>query len=326
MPTLTAVVPATDEPATLGRCLEAIRGADEAPEELIVVDEPRGAGPAAARNDGAARARGEALVFVDADVVVARDAFARIRRRLDDPALTAVFGGYDDRPEAPGLVSRFRNLLHHHVHARAAGPAETFWAGLGAVRREAFEALGGFDAGRYPRPSIEDVELGMRLHAAGGRIELDPAIRGTHLKRWTIASMVDTDLRRRGAPWVELLLERRQLPTHRNLGPRERASAAVSLAGAAALAGRRPGLVAAAGLGLVALNLDLYRLLAARLGPSRAAACVPLHALHHLAAAASVPLGAAYAAASSGSSSKSALSTASPSSRYSASLLTDQTS
>ena len=218
MPTLTAVVPATDAPATLARCLVAIRAAAEAPEELIVVSEPAGVGPAAARNDGAARAQGDVLVFVDSDVVVAPDAFSLIRRRLGDPELTAVFGAYDDRPEAPGLVSRFRNLLHHHVHARAAGPAETFWAGLGAVRRDAFLAAGGFDAARYPRPSIEDVELGLRLHAAGGRITLDPAIRGTHLKRWTVASMVGTDLRRRGAPWVELLLEHRSAPTHLNLG------------------------------------------------------------------------------------------------------------
>ena len=89
-----------------------------------------------------------------------------------------------------------------------------------------------------------------------------------------------------------------------------------------ALAARYP----SAALGLVALNPGLYRLLGARLGPAHAAACVPLHVLHHLTAAASVPLGAAYATAAAVRRSKSAPSTASPSSRYSASLLTDQTS
>jgi transposase len=33
-------------------------------------------------------------------------------------------------------VSRFRNLLHHHTHTTHPGPACTFWAGCGAVRRE----------------------------------------------------------------------------------------------------------------------------------------------------------------------------------------------
>ena len=32
------------------------------------------------------------------------------------PASTALFGSYDDAPAAPGLVSQFRNLLHHYVH------------------------------------------------------------------------------------------------------------------------------------------------------------------------------------------------------------------
>src|SRR5579859_7643077 len=152
MPTVTAIVPATNAPPTLAACLQAIRAADEAPEELIVVEQ--GGGPADARNRGAARATGDVLVFVDADVLVHAEAFARIRRAFDaDASLAALFGSYDDRPAAPGTVSAFRNLMHHHVHHEGAGPATTFWAGLGAVRRDAFEAVGGFDAARYLVPS-----------------------------------------------------------------------------------------------------------------------------------------------------------------------------
>src|SRR3954451_20411458 len=203
----TVGVPATDSPATLQRCIAAIRAADEPPEELIVVEHAPGPGPAAARNEGAARAANDVLVYVDSDVVVRPDAFARIRAALAaEPELAAVFGSYDDEPEAPGTVSRFRNLLHHHVHHEGAGPASTFWAGLGAVRRDAFEEVGGFDAERYPHSSIEDVELGVRLSAAGHAIRLDPTIQGTHLKAWTLADLVRTDVRRRGVPWVALVL------------------------------------------------------------------------------------------------------------------------
>src|SRR5262249_5000753 len=138
MPRCSAIVPATNAPPTLGACVEAIRAAAEPPDELIVVED--GGGPADARNRGASLARGDVLVFVDADVVVHPDAFARIRADFDrDPDLGALFGSYDDRPAAPGVVSAFRNLLHHHVHQQGAGRATTFWAGLGAVRREAFE-------------------------------------------------------------------------------------------------------------------------------------------------------------------------------------------
>ncbi len=258
----------------------------------MVVDRPPGAGPAAARNEGARRARSDVLVFVDADVLPHRDAFGRIRSAFAaDPGLSAIFGSYDDDPAAPGLVSAFRNLLHHHVHQSSPGPASTFWAGLGAIRRETFVAVGGFDAERYTRPSVEDIELGTRLVAAGERILLDPELRGTHLKHWTLRSMVQVDFARRGVPWVALLLRRRSGSTALNLGWRHQASAVASVAAVGGVVLRRPLLAALATAGLVALNRSFYGLVLRRRGPSAAVAGVALHALHHLTGVAAVPAG-----------------------------------
>jgi glycosyltransferase involved in cell wall biosynthesis len=284
---LSAIVPATDAPATLARCLAAIAAADDPPEEVIVVDEAGRPGPAAARNEGARRATGDVLVFVDADVEPHRDAFTRVRAAFAaDPGLDALFGSYDDDPADPGLVSRFRNLLHHHVHQEGAGPAETFWAGLGAIRRSAFP---GFDAERYPAASVEDVELGLRLTASGARIVLDPLVQGRHLKGWTLATMIHTDFARRGFPWAELLLERRHGSAALNLGARHRLSALAALG----LVTRRPRLAVASTAALLVLNRRFYALLLRREGPVRAAAGVGLHAVHHLTgvAAAATALG-----------------------------------
>jgi GT2 family glycosyltransferase len=287
---LSAIVPATNDPPTLARCLAAIGAAADPPDELIVVDAASAPGPAAARNEGAERATGDVLLFVDADVVVHADALGRIRRAFDaEPDLAALFGSYDDDPPDPGLVSGFRNLLHHHVHHASAGPASTFWAGLGAIRRDAFESAGGFDAERYPHASVEDIDLGLRVFAAGGRIRLDPSVRGTHLKAWTLAGMLHTDFARRGVPWAELVLERGGLSTALNLGWRHRLSALAVLAAVGSAAGRRRRLAAASLLALVALNADFYALLLRRRGPVHAAAGVGLHALHHLAGIAAVP-------------------------------------
>lgn len=281
--TLSVIVPATDAPPTLGECLDAIAAADEAPEEVIAVEEASRAGPAAARNDGAARANGDVFVFVDADVVPHGDAFARIRRAFeDDPELDALFGAYDDEPRAGGLVSRFRNLLHHHVHRQGAGAATTFWAGLGAVRREPFERVGGFDEARFPHASVEDIELGLRLARAGSTLRLDPEIEGTHLKAWTLVDMLRVDAARRAFPWTRLLLERGG-STALNLGWRHRVSAAASVVVAVALARRRPDVALAAAATLVVANRSFYALLLRRNGPAGAAAGVGLHALHHLA-------------------------------------------
>jgi hypothetical protein len=290
-PTLAVVVPATDRPTTLERCLAALEVGDLVPQTLIVQREPAADGPAAARNRGAAVAEDDVLVFVDSDLEVHPDALARIQEHFAaDPELAAVFGAYDDDPADPGLTSRYRNLLHHHVHAGAAGEAETFWAGLGAIRREAFEAAGGFDAGGYPEPSVEDIELGVRLRHQGARIRLDPRIRGRHLKAWTPASMVAADFGRRGVPWARLLLRERSGSTALNLDWRRRASAGTSLVLLASLLARRPR-TAAAGLvaGLI-LDRDLYRLLARRGGPRLLLAGIGLHQLHQLAAAASLPV------------------------------------
>jgi hypothetical protein len=304
-PSISVVVPATDRPDTLPACLAAIKrgraaleanGAGQrsgaAGSELIVVREPAGAGPAEARNIGAGLARGEVVCFVDADVEIHPDALERIAGAFRrDPALGAVFGAYDTRPPAPGAASRFRNLLHHHVHAREAGPARTFWAGLGAVRRDLFDAQGGFDAALFPHPAVEDIELGARLDAAGGRILLDPRISGAHLKRWSLTSMVRTDLTRRGIPWVRLILAGRAPASALNAGPRARLSALASALVVALALLRRPLAAAAVLAALLAAERPLFRLLAERGGRSLALAGIPLLVVHHLTALASVPAG-----------------------------------
>jgi glycosyltransferase involved in cell wall biosynthesis len=284
MTSFSVVVPATDAPATLAECIQAIEAAVDSPEQLIVVDTPRGAGPAAARNAGAERASGDVIVFVDSDVAVHPDAFTRIQTAFAaDPTLTALFGSYDDDPRAGGVVSDFRNLLHHHVHQMAAGPATTFWAGLGAVRRDEFIAIGGFDEQSFPRASIEDIDLGMRLVDRGGRIVLDPVLQGKHLKRWSLAGMIDTDFAARGVPWVMLLLRRGSGSTALNLGWRHRATAAASLALLAALARRRLPLSAGLLVLIITLNQSFYRLLLRQRGAAVVAASLPLHIVHHLA-------------------------------------------
>ena len=292
MSTLTVVIPATNEPPTLAACLAAIDQADGAPEEVIVVTE--GDGPAAARNAGARSASGDVLVFVDADVLPHADTFVRIRRAFEeDQGLTAIFGSYDDAPTAPGAVSGFRNLLHHYVHQEGAGTATTFWAGLGAVRADAFRTAGGFDATRYPVPSIEDIELGTRLAAHGGRMVLDPDLQGTHLKAWTLESMVRTDFWQRGAPWVELALSRGGDSAALNLGWRHRASALASIVVAVSLLRGRTTAMVGGLAALVALNAPFYELLARRRGAREATLGVGLHVLHHVTGAASVPVGVA---------------------------------
>lgn len=286
---LSAIIPATNRPTTLGQCLEAIRSAEAPPDELIVIEDSALDHPATARNAGCRQATGAILVFIDADVTVHPDVFVRFRQRFSaDERLSAVIGSYDDRPTAGSIVSTFRNLLHHHVHQEGAGEAGTFWAGLGAMRREVFESAGGFQ--RHP---IEDIELGMRVVEAGGHILLDPSIQGTHLKCWTFGSMVRTDLFVRGIPWVGLLIKHRRTASRSglNLGWRHRISAMASLGLPVAIVLRRPLAAFACAAVLVGLNLAFYRLLWRRMGPVRSLGGIAMHVVHHLVSVVAVVIG-----------------------------------
>jgi hypothetical protein len=255
-------------------------------------------GPASARNAGAARATGSILVFVDSDVEVHPDVFTRIRKIFDrKPELAAVFGSYDDLPSLHGMVSTFRNMLHHYVHQTSGGPATTFWAGLGAVRREAFVAVDGFDDWRFRSPSVEDIELGLRLSTAGGLIELNPDVQGTHLKHWRLQTMLLTDLMYRGTPWTALMLERGPRAARLNLrGSHGVAAAAFTLA-VACFVRRRPRMGLPLMVAYLAINAPFYALVTRRTGARGGSAAVALLAAHNLAALGSAPLGvAAYVA------------------------------
>jgi GT2 family glycosyltransferase len=245
-------------------------------------------GPAAARNVGARAALGDVLFFVDADVVVHDNMVARVVQTFaDEPDLAAVFGSYDVRPVAPGAVSQYRNLLHHFVHQHGNHNASTFWAGCGAVRRSVFLAAGGFDERRFPDPSIEDIEFGYRLRADGHRIVLDKELLGTHLKKWTLLSMIWTDLRFRALPWSRLMLERRMVPDDLNLKRDQRISVGlVAMAGMLlALSFWHVAFLAASAAAIAAVvitNREVYGFFRRRHGLRFAATCVPLHLVYFM--------------------------------------------
>jgi GT2 family glycosyltransferase len=307
-PSLSLVMPTIGWDDTFCRCARAaLAGLESGDDALVVFDGlPLAApawllesgalllntglrqGPAAARNLAARSARGELLLFVDADVELHPDAIARFRARFrSDPGLTALFGSYDDHPAAPGLVSRYRNLLHHHTHSSHPGAATTFWAGCGAVRRHAFWAAGGFDAGAYKRPCIEDIEFGLRLSDTGNRIELDPTIQGTHHKCWTLRSMLATDILHRAIPWSRLVLRRGSRSSQLNLDPAARLSALLTLI-LALISLALPFVPALwpwpllALAVIVLLNREFYALCFRRGGALLALTAIPLHALYFL--------------------------------------------
>ncbi len=176
------------------------------------------AGPGAARNLGAAHASGDLLLFLDADVAVHVDTISHLVDVFtEDPELDAVIGSYDDEPSETNFLSLFKNLIHHHTHQTSRADASTFWGACGAIRREVFEAIGGFNEHcRSPTPdacpgTLEDVELGYRLKRCGYRIRLAKDVQVKHLKHWNIVTLLRADLFYRARPWVRMIVQEGQI-------------------------------------------------------------------------------------------------------------------
>ncbi len=246
---LSIVIPVHSGRTTLERCLESVAPQLAHADEIIVVDDgssedmssvaaahgatlvrlDRQSGAAAARNRGAAMAVRSWLLFLDSDVALHPDGLARVRVWTNDGTVDGVIGSYDDAPDASGMVSRFKNLAHHYFHQQAPGPIASFWGACGAVRRDLFSRVGGFDERRFARPSIEDVELGWRMADQHARIVLDPALQVTHLKRWTLQSLIVTDVMDRAMPWTRWALARGRITSDLNTSGTQRVAAVLAL-------------------------------------------------------------------------------------------------
>jgi len=245
--TLSAILPVHADGPAFRRSLAALRAADPPFDEVVVVcDGPapgaaeaaasagflvvsreRSGGPAAARNDAARAASGDVIFFVDSDVAVHPQIVARLRDAFARTDVDAVVGVYDNQPPASNFFSRYKNLLQRFIHLAARSEGATFWGACGGIRREALWSVGGFDE-RFDRPSVEDIDLGYRLTSAGYRIEFRKDLEVTHLKRWTLVSLLKSDIFRRAIPWTWLMMRESNVRRDLNLRYRHRLAGVLS--------------------------------------------------------------------------------------------------
>ncbi|MBD2305750.1 glycosyltransferase family 2 protein [Chroococcidiopsis sp. FACHB-1243] len=299
---VSVIIPVYNGGENFRRCLSALANTIPSPLEIIVaadgdtdgswliarefgtqvVRTNTRSGPAVARNLGACFAQGEILFFVDADVVVRPDAISQVVSTFKrEPDLAALIGSYDDAPDATNFLSQYRNLLHHYVHQSGCEEASTFWGACGAIRREVFLEVEGFDDS-YRQASIEDIELGYRLKQAGYKIRLNKALQVKHLKRWEIGSLLKADFYYRALPWTELIWRDRLLINDLNLQVSNRLSIVLifGLLIAVVAAFWWSGFLAVAlgiCMALLFLNLPVYRFFWRKRGIRFALQVIPWH-------------------------------------------------
>lgn len=193
-PTFSIVIPTYQRPEGLRNCLTGIATitAPRSSFEVIVVDDGSDAdpayvvdtfkgdldltllyqgenrGPAAARNAGAARARGDYLLFIDDDCIPSRDWLERLGQHLRESTGCAI-GGTCRNGLTDSLFSAAQQMLMDYLYdyynrdAARAGFCPT--NNLAVPRRE-FLAIGGFDISfRYA--AGEDREFSARWAESG---------------------------------------------------------------------------------------------------------------------------------------------------------------
>jgi GT2 family glycosyltransferase len=137
-------------------------------------------GRAAACNTGVAVAQGELIVLLDDDME-ATPGFLEAHLRAHPPgSRIAVIGAapVSITPELPPHVKYIGEKFNAHLErlARAGGPLKLrdFYSGNFSIRRELFDAVHGFDE-RFTVYGNEDLELSIRLTAAGVRLVYEPS-------------------------------------------------------------------------------------------------------------------------------------------------------
>ena len=256
--------------------------------KVKIIQLPVNSGPAKARNIGAEAAQGSILFFMDADVTLHSNTLGLIKQRFQQqPSLSALIGSYDDAPEADNFLSQYKNLFHHYTHQVSSELASTFWAACGAVRPSVFHALGGFDEA-YHQPCIEDIELGYRLKQAGYSISLCKDIQVKHLKRWEPISLLQAEIFYRALPWTDLILRNRHFDADLNLSPKNQLSVVLvfALMGMLVISGLVPWLWLTAVpiliLGLLIINVDVYRFFYGKRGLLFTLRVIPWHWFYFL--------------------------------------------
>jgi len=155
-----------------------------------------------ARNTGAREATGEWIVFTDADCVPDTGLIDAYFDPMPGSDVGALAGTVITDPGQNHFLARYasdRGFLDQDVGLHTAGDAAAT-ANL-AVRRDAFEELGGFTEGIR---SGGDVDFCRRLAAVGYEIERRPAARVVHLHRESLPDLMGSIARyAAGARWLD---------------------------------------------------------------------------------------------------------------------------
>ncbi len=180
---IAVIIPAYNEEAYIGRCLESLRKQTYPDYELIVVNAQstdktaeisakhankvitaKTGSPGPARNLGVKNTQAEIVAFTDADTIVAENWLERIAKNFEDPKVVGAGGVL--RPLDARALDKIMFKINSDWWYRLSGLFRFYQLGTPncAYRRTAFQETGGFDESLS---MLEDTELSLRMRKYG---------------------------------------------------------------------------------------------------------------------------------------------------------------
>lgn len=187
------IVPAYNEEGYLGRCIESIKNQKTKDYEIVVSYSPSRDNtldiakkhgvkivyvprcyPGKARNVAAKKAKGDYLVFMDADVQIPKN-FLKVTEKLLERGAAAVGYGMKPMENDPEIMSYFRHFFN---------PLNRYAKNLSCcytVKKPVFAAVGGYDE---KREVGEDTEISVRLSRIGKIVFASGVVPKVSLRRF----------------------------------------------------------------------------------------------------------------------------------------------
>ena len=206
---ISVIIPVFNGAVHIQECLDSLLNQEVTPREIIVVDngstdgtvallrhyegisllEEKTPGAGMARNKGAGKAGGSILAFIDVDCRAERDwikeAWRILQNREAVHGVLGVANGVNENQWAVSFQRRY-DVFIKKIQCDDGRLAKVDTKNL-FIRREVFQKIHGFDTALG---SSEDVDLGIRLHMAGYRIEYAPSVAVSHLNPTCLSSRI----------------------------------------------------------------------------------------------------------------------------------------
>ncbi|UCD20856.1 MAG: glycosyltransferase [archaeon] len=158
--------------------------------KLIRYFSQKNKGPAVARNFGAKKAKGEFILFTDADCVPEKNWIKNITSPFKNKKVVGVSGSYGKNLNKKSIISRLIHfeILERYKKLKKQKEIDFISTYSAAYRRKIFLKTKGFDES-FKKPAGEDTELSFKMHKYG-KLIFKPEAKVGHFHRSALTKYI----------------------------------------------------------------------------------------------------------------------------------------